>query len=443
MPGRVAVVLIATASFGRPKTDMGKAQTRAVAWLALLLGSSTCVFALDPSLDVSQYAHTAWKIRDGFTRDPINSMAQMPDGYLWLGTGSGLFRFDGAQLAPWSPPAGEQFPGDSIRSLLAGSDGTLWLATPQGLASWKDGKLTVSPGLVGQEISSLLQDVEGTVWVGVRDPGRLCAIRAGQMQCYGAGTFGNAVIALYQDHKGNLWVSAQTGVWRWAPGPPEHFRLPGGKVEATALIEGDGGELLMATSIPGRATTTGAIEGLKQLADGKITSYAPPGFAGHFRPKCLLHSSDGSLWIGTVQGLLHVYRGRIDRFAAADGLSGDVVMRIFEDREGNIWVGTEGGLDRFREFTVSAVSRDQGLSNSSVHLVESTPDGSIWIGTADGLNRWQNGQVTVYGRQTDLGERPQRDEQGLSISRSVRDIANSGLPGTPRSLGKDDWGRLW
>jgi PAS domain S-box-containing protein len=422
---------------------MGKALTRAVAWLALLLGSSTYVFALDPSLDVSQYAHTAWKIRDGFTRDPINSMAQMPDGYLWLGTGSGLFRFDGAQLAPWAPPVGEQLPSDSIRALLAGRDGTLWLATPQGLASWKGGNLTGYPELAGQEVSSLLQDVEGTVWVGVRDPGRLCAIRAGKTQCYGAGSFGNSVIALYEDHKGNLWVSAQTGVWRWAPGPPEHFRLPGGKVEATALIEGDSGELLIATSITGRATTTGAIEGLKQLADGKIASYAPPGFAEHFRPKCLFHSSDGSLWIGTVQGLLHVHRGRIDRFATADGLSGDVVMRIFEDREGNIWVGTEGGLDRFREFTVPTVSRYQGLSNSSVHLVESTSDGSIWIGTADGLNRWQNGQVTVYGRQTDLGERPQRDEQGLSISRSVRDIANSGLPGTPRSLGKDDWGRLW
>jgi len=422
---------------------MGKALTRAVAWLALLLGSSTYVFALDPSLDVSQYAHTAWKIRDGFTRDPINSMAQMPDGYLWLGTGSGLFRFDGAQLAPWAPPVGEQLPSDSIRALLAGRDGTLWLATPQGLASWKGGNLTGYPELAGQEVSSLLQDVEGTVWVGVRDPGRLCAIRAGKTQCYGAGSFGNSVIALYEDHKGNLWVSAQTGVWRWAPGPPEHFRLPGGKVEATALIEGDSGELLIATSITGRATTTGAIEGLKQLADGKIASYAPPGFAEHFRPKCLFHSSDGSLWIGTVQGLLHVYRGRIDRFATADGLSGDVVMRIFEDREGNIWVGTEGGLDRFRKFTVPTVSRDQGLSNSSVHLVESTPDGSIWIGTADGLNRSQNGQVTVYGRQTDLGERPQRDAQGLSISRSVRDVANSGLPGTPRSLGKDDWGRLW
>ena len=46
--------------------------------------------ALDPSLDVSQYAHTAWTVREGFTQGYIRSIAQTPDGYIWLGTGFGL-----------------------------------------------------------------------------------------------------------------------------------------------------------------------------------------------------------------------------------------------------------------------------------------------------------------------------------------------------------------
>jgi len=61
------------------------------------------VFALDPSLDVSQYAHTAWKIRDGFPKGIIQSIAQTPDGYLWLGTEFGLLRFDGVRSIPWQP----------------------------------------------------------------------------------------------------------------------------------------------------------------------------------------------------------------------------------------------------------------------------------------------------------------------------------------------------
>ena len=63
-----------------------------------------CAFALNPSLDISQYAHTAWTVRDGFFKGVINSIAQTPDGYLWLGTEFGLLRFDGVRAVPWQPP---------------------------------------------------------------------------------------------------------------------------------------------------------------------------------------------------------------------------------------------------------------------------------------------------------------------------------------------------
>ena len=104
-----------------------------------LLASCPCVFAVDPSLDVSHYAHTAWKVRDGFTQGAISSIAQTPDGYLWLGTEFGLLRFDGVRAVPWQPPAGEQLPSNYIRNLLVARDGALWIATQKGLASWKDG----------------------------------------------------------------------------------------------------------------------------------------------------------------------------------------------------------------------------------------------------------------------------------------------------------------
>ena len=85
-------------------------------------------FALNPALDVSQYAHTAWKIRDGFTKGGILSIAQTPDGYLWLGTEFGLVRFDGVRAVPWQPPAGQQLPANFVRNLLASRDGTSGLA---------------------------------------------------------------------------------------------------------------------------------------------------------------------------------------------------------------------------------------------------------------------------------------------------------------------------
>src|SRR5262245_5866100 len=89
----------------------------------LLLVGCPCALALNPSLDVSQYAHTSWKIREGFSKGTIYAIAQTPDGYLWLGTEFGLLRFDGVKRVLWQPPADQPLPSDLITSLLTGRDG--------------------------------------------------------------------------------------------------------------------------------------------------------------------------------------------------------------------------------------------------------------------------------------------------------------------------------
>src|SRR5262245_18335767 len=188
----------------------------------MLLTIPPCGFALDPSLDANQYAHTAWKIRDGFVKGEIISIAQTPDGYLWLGTEFGLLRFDGVRTVPWQSPSARHLATDVIRDLLAARDGTLWIGADQGLASWKDGKLTQYSELAGQWIFKLVDDHDGTIWVGgvVRVPPRIrCAIQNGSAHCLGEyGIFGRGVAGLYEDSKGNLWVAVKSGLWRWKTG---------------------------------------------------------------------------------------------------------------------------------------------------------------------------------------------------------------------------------
>jgi signal transduction histidine kinase/ligand-binding sensor domain-containing protein len=401
---------------------------------SILLALCAGALALDPSLDVSQYAHNAWKIRDGFAKGEIIFIAQTPDGYLWLGTDSGLFRFDGVRAVPWLPPGDAQLPSNYISGLLVARDGTLWIGTLKGLASYKDGKLTQYPELAGASVGSFVEDREQTVWFGVRQAaiGTLCAMRDRKIGCYGAGTFGVWATPFYEDHKGNLWVRSATGLWRWAPGTPERFELARGITVLHALTEDDTGKLLLGTT-----------DGLKQVVDGKIQDYSLPEITGHFSPEALLRSRDGTLWIGTHEGLLHLRQGRVDRFSVIDGLSGDNVYGIFEDREGSVWVATTDGLDRFRDYTIPTISRNQGLSNPGSGLVLATADGSVWTGAADGLNRWANGVVTFYRGKSALNEKRAKDETKLSVSRAATEIANSGLVGTPYSLGRDDGGKLW
>src|SRR5690242_18632078 len=101
--------------------------------LGLLAACCRCGLALNPALDISQYAHTAWTVRDGFSLGNIYAMAQTADGYLWLGTEFGLFRFDGVRSIPSQPPPGQELPDKNINALLVGRDGTLWIGTFAGL----------------------------------------------------------------------------------------------------------------------------------------------------------------------------------------------------------------------------------------------------------------------------------------------------------------------
>jgi len=71
--------------------------------LMFLLGSPP-VLALDPALDISQYARITWRARNGFSVGSIFAMAQTPDGYLWLGSEFVLFRFDGIHSTPGNHP---------------------------------------------------------------------------------------------------------------------------------------------------------------------------------------------------------------------------------------------------------------------------------------------------------------------------------------------------
>lgn len=428
-----------------------RALTLALVLAGMLLSLQPCAFALDPKLDVNQYAHTAWKVREGFSKSGINAIAQTPDGYLWLGTDFGLLRFDGVRNVPWQPPADQHLPSNYILSLLAARDGTLWIGTWNGLASWKDGRLTQYPELAGYYIFNLLEDHDGVVWAGGMHIGvaigKLCAIHQGGVHCYGDdGGLGPGVVGLYEDGKGNLWVGVKDGLWRWRPGPPKFYPLRGEPNGIQALSEDADGTLLV-----------GWKGGIYRFVDGKTENYSPLGAGLHIKAHRLLRDRDGGLWIGTSnRGLLHVHQGRTDVFAQFDGLSGDEVPALFEDREGNIWVATINGLDRFREFAVATFNVNQGLSSAVVQSVLAARDGSVWLGTRGGLNRWSGGQIEAYHLSAIKNNPPEslfQDDHGriwVSTFRGLGHLENgrfipiSGIPGgIVLSIAEDRAGNLW
>jgi signal transduction histidine kinase/ligand-binding sensor domain-containing protein len=386
-------------------------------------------FALNAALDASQYIHTAWKVRDGFTKGTITSIAQTPDGYLWLGTELGLLRFDGVRTVPLQLRANQQLPSTAIQSLLVARDGTLWIGTDRGLANWRNGQLTRYEALAGSYVGALLEDRQGSIWATrFLDEWTLCEITKPGVTCYGdGGAAGAGAIGLYEDRTGTIWVGTSTGLWRWKPGPSTFYRLSDVGNGIQGLAEGSNGSLLIANA-----------GGIRRFVNGRAEmAYPFPSSVPAIQAMRLLRDRDGGLWAGTTsRGLVHVHNGITDVYSQTDGLSGENVAAIFEDREGNIWVATDGGLDRFRAAPVVSYSSRQGLSSGRVNSVLAASDGSIWFGTYDGLNRWTNGDVTLYRERSAPGT-------PLYLSRRVHEITGAGMPDGVQSIFEDSQHRIW
>ena len=128
----------------------------------VLLSIANPASALDPNLRITQYRHAAWRLQDGAFASAPNAVAQTADGYIWIGTGSGLVKYDGARFSPWSPPAARNLSGAIIYSMHASSDGTLWIGTAPDSSSWKNGQLQEH---VAGRINSILEDRKGRIWI--------------------------------------------------------------------------------------------------------------------------------------------------------------------------------------------------------------------------------------------------------------------------------------
>ncbi len=396
-------------------------------WLALVLLSAAAA-ALDPSRQISQYGHTAWRIQDGDLSGAPHAITQTKDGYLWIGTETGLVRFDGVRFAPWVPPAGKRLPSRKISSLMSANDGSLWIGTGRGLAHWKDRNLVDYPTAQGF-IESILQDPKGTVWIvrsGVSDQhGGLCKIsETDEVRCYGPSD-GMPFIyaqAIERDAAGNLWVGSSTGICQWNPESekaraylPKELERAEGLQGVSALVAQPGGALWVGISWTGKGL------GLQRFEGGAWKSFVIPGFDGsRFKVSALFIDREGGLWVGTdSDGILRIYKDKVDRFGNADGLSSDSVNSFYQDREGDLWVVTSKGIDRFRDMAVATLSKREGLTSEGAQSVFAARDGTVWIGNLQALDFWRQGKLSAIS-------------------------AGKGLPGRlVTSLFQDHSDRLW
>ena len=336
--------------------------------------------AVDPSTPLGAYARQSWVMENGLPQNSVQALAQTRDGFLWIGTEAGLVRFDGVSFQVFDRSSKPSLPGNDIRYLLEASDQALWVGTSDGPARWKDGVVTafsVRDGLPSNGVRAIVETGDRVLWIWT-DLG-LARFNGKGFVADTGGMNAASVTAAFSDGRGGLVLetSQKTAVYR-----DGHWQIeaPGSEFpkDSIAFSENASGE---AAGAGNSNLTISSGTGPPTRLSSRIEL---PGS----RIQALLTDRNGSVWIGTNDGLARWYHGTLQKLPASDPLATASVIALLEDREGNLWAGTENaGLHIFRDQRFRVLGSRGGLTSNQITTVVEDRAGTIWAGTQrDGLN---------------------------------------------------------
>ncbi len=367
--------------------------------LAYLLTLLAClpIQAIDRDRRLDQLYHTSWTMKDGAPNE-IFAIAQTTDGYLWLGTTSGLVRFDGVRFQDYEPPEGYKLSSRNVGSLLALPDGALLVGFGSGgldlikrssVTSYKE-----RDGVPSGSIRGMARDRTGRIWLAAL--GGLAVSEGTRWKAAGAEyNFSGGATSVMVDHRGTVWVGTQESVFSMPEGSSRFQKVADHLENVARLAEAADGAIWMAEL--GQAVRRVP---LQVVAPNPRSPKIPQGSIA------FLFDREGSLWATTlgdgVRRIAFPEREAAPRPATPlpedalrqkQGLSSDYGESIFEDREGNIWIGTNAGLDRFRQSTAVFVPL---LASTSYKSLMAGDDGAVWVGVAGrSLFQVQRGGLAV------------------------------------------------
>ena len=325
----------------------------------------------------------------------VFSIAQDVEGYLWLGTPTGLLRFDGNRFTPFQPadPA-SPLPDGPVHAIVGSHDGSIWvgLGGGGGVARIHRGRVERhSPAHSGPtSVTAMIQDRQGAIWVAARRG--LLRYADGRWALLGKaeGYSGAEAFSVYEDRAGRVWAGTASGVYRWKDSAFELVDPTSTNVQS--LSEDDSGAVWI----------TDSREVLRRLSADSAPQHENKVRlpAGAWR---VMRDNRGQIWAAAFGGGLMRVRHPLDagaiieRYEYEHRLAGSP-RALFEDREGNIWVGMRGGLIRLSESSFSSVTELEGLTNDGVRTATVASDGSVWVATGHALNRFSGTGRTAYGK---------------------------------------------
>ena len=342
-----------------------------VAFLFTYAPGCTARISQQPILDLY---HSSWVTKDGAPRG-ITSLAQTRDGYLWIGTTLGLYRFDGSRFAEY-PDVGSspKLSSTIINAVAADEDNGAWVGYDHhGISHITQGHVTniELPTYLGDNaVFGIYCCARHSVWVLVGNT--ILRWRNGSWEDLASaqGIPRYSYWGLLSDRSGNIWASSPKGIYEWRASD-DRFSLFSGKIvnatrfaqasDSTIWINDDAGNIRALTSTCPQPSSS-----------VRVTS-------------SFLFDTAGKLWIGSDErGIARATPSKAacqniespETFTLENGLTSNSTRALLVDNFGDVWVGTPMGLDRFRPRHFIPFGNQDFKSYPAL---AAAPDGSVWI----------------------------------------------------------------
>ncbi|SLJ99314.1 Signal transduction histidine kinase [Novosphingobium mathurense] len=344
--------------------------------------------ALSSDRSLDQLHHTAWTLRDGAPGN-IRALAQTKNGFLWLGSSTGLYRFDGIRFHRIVPEHDDPKRSLQVTALLAANNGEIWVGYDfGGIAVYRNGHLrAANPWPPKGGVASIVQARDGAIWIASEARGamQLARYQAGHWTRFDSkkGLVDGLMGPVLPVSDGTVYVALPPALLRLAPSGSYFQRDMGTVGSFAAFAEGRDGVVWLADdSGLRRLDRTGVQARLAHLGTPYVTRH-------------ILVDRDSGIWVtGQDDGLVRYrYSGEKLVGETATGMSAKLSLSVLEDREGNVWVGTASGLDRFAPTTMvlakDAPAPVTGFVSgpASPHVFFAGPAGVYRIGRGDTVAR--------------------------------------------------------
>ncbi len=293
----------------------------------------------------------------------VQRMTMLTDGTIAVTGSDELVLLSGSAHVLARYRCGAELPGTRIATLFADRSGALWIGTNHGLARWFRGNLDRMPAsnlIASEAIRSILEDREGSLWLGT-ETGGLYILRDARFhfldESNGLSAADTTAIVEAADH--SLWVGTrESGLNHILALMPE--LQPGAQAEHSLDHSLDHSHVL---------TTANGLPSNVILA--------------------LAAARDGSVWVGTPDGLSHLRGHTLTTITAADNLPDDFIRSLYVSHSQMLWIGTRHGLSCLdpseRNDPIQTWITVNGLGSDLIGAMTETTSGTLWVATLHGL----------------------------------------------------------